>query len=54
MGLSLPQSLLNFVVGSIVADGLADQLGLQLVDDVHPVDVLPTFDRGEEVLGLFA
>ena len=43
---NLPQSLLNFVVGGIVANGLADQLGLQLVDDVHPVDILPTFDGG--------
>jgi hypothetical protein len=44
--LSLPQSLPNFVVGSTVANGLADQLGLQSIDDVHPIDILPIFDRG--------
>ena len=47
----LLESLLDFLFSWIGSDGFDDELSLEMIDDVHPVEIWSMFDGGEELLG---
>ena len=48
----LPEAMLNLGWCGIWSDGIGDELCLELVDDIHPVDVGSVLDGGEELLSV--